>query len=441
MGMISINGFFCERCSHKWISRENSEHIPIVCPKCLPPDAFLDGEFKKIKDFRAGDIAIGSSGKETNVEQIFSHDFEGELIEVFAQGCLPVKFTPDHKVLVIHVVQKSRSSVRKFSRNFLKPQWVEAKDLIKRPLSENINSCGDYLVIPKIKTNFSSKKISLSGFTTPHGLKVMAGKNASLTFPINKDSAWLLGLYVAEGVSSQNGEITLCLGKHETELIKEALIKINNIGLSFNVKDGPTTRNVTFYSRPISKAIKEWCGKDCYNKKIPYFIFNNKNLNILENFIIGYLRGDGFIRKYAGRTQIIANTVSKTLALQLQLLSVRLNSFFNITQTDFSKYKSVLPDGRIIRGGKGFKLVSNAGPITLLMGERAKSRHNKSYVLFKDYVAVPINKLQRINYSGKVMNIQTKEGNYLYNNITVKNCKSPYWNIKRKIKNGRGVKK
>ena len=68
-----------------------------------------------------------------------------------------------------------------------------------------------WIFIPKIIPNFSRKKISLSNFTTAHGLKVMAGKGASLTFPINNDSAWLLGLYVAEGVSSQKGEIILCI--------------------------------------------------------------------------------------------------------------------------------------------------------------------------------------------------------------------------------------
>jgi Zn finger protein HypA/HybF involved in hydrogenase expression len=37
MGLIEVKGFVCERCSHKWISRENSTHVPIVCPKCHSP--------------------------------------------------------------------------------------------------------------------------------------------------------------------------------------------------------------------------------------------------------------------------------------------------------------------------------------------------------------------------------------------------------------------
>jgi hypothetical protein len=403
-----------------------------VCPKCLPPDAFICGEFKEIKNLKVNNESYGVSGSKSKIQKVFSHNFSGRLVEVHAQGCLPIRTTPDHKILVTHSIQKSRSSKRKFSRHFLKPDWVLARELVRRPLSENINSHGDYLIIPKINATFSDKTISLSAFTTPHGLKVMAGKGASSYFSINEDSAWLLGLYVAKGISSKKGEITLCLGKHEKNLIDEALIRINRCGLSFNVKDGPTTRNIIFYSRPISKAIMEWCGNDCYSKKVPYFIFNNKDLNMVRSFMVGYLRGDGFIRRYSGRTQVIANTVSKTLALQLQLLSIRLDSFFNITRMDFSKYKSILPDGRIIRGGKGFKLMASAGPITAMMGENVRPRPNKSYVVFDNYVAVPINKLLNFSYRGKVMNIQTEEGNYLYNNLTVKNCKSPYWNVARK---------
>ncbi len=37
MGVMKIDGFVCERCGHRWISRANSKHIPIVCPKCKSP--------------------------------------------------------------------------------------------------------------------------------------------------------------------------------------------------------------------------------------------------------------------------------------------------------------------------------------------------------------------------------------------------------------------
>jgi len=37
MALIQINGYMCERCAHRWVSRANVEHDPIVCPKCKSP--------------------------------------------------------------------------------------------------------------------------------------------------------------------------------------------------------------------------------------------------------------------------------------------------------------------------------------------------------------------------------------------------------------------
>ncbi|MBI2449253.1 hypothetical protein HYV49_03065 [Candidatus Pacearchaeota archaeon] len=35
MGEIKLSGYICERCSHKWISRNS--HKPICCAKCKSP--------------------------------------------------------------------------------------------------------------------------------------------------------------------------------------------------------------------------------------------------------------------------------------------------------------------------------------------------------------------------------------------------------------------
>ncbi len=37
MGEISLLGYLCERCAHKWVPRSNSEHKPIVCSRCKSP--------------------------------------------------------------------------------------------------------------------------------------------------------------------------------------------------------------------------------------------------------------------------------------------------------------------------------------------------------------------------------------------------------------------
>mgnify|MGYP001579035540 CR=1 FL=1 len=33
---IKVNGFKCNKCSHKWIPRSSKER-PLICPKCKSP--------------------------------------------------------------------------------------------------------------------------------------------------------------------------------------------------------------------------------------------------------------------------------------------------------------------------------------------------------------------------------------------------------------------
>ena len=33
MGEITLKGYICERCSHKWVPEKSSKK-PVVCPKC-----------------------------------------------------------------------------------------------------------------------------------------------------------------------------------------------------------------------------------------------------------------------------------------------------------------------------------------------------------------------------------------------------------------------
>jgi len=430
MGKIKIEGYVCERCGHKWVAR--NENIPVVCPKCFPGDMVVSGAYKRISEFAAGESVFGFSGELGSTKEVFSHDWNGELVEIRAAGCLPIRATPEHKIFRVHCIQISRSKKRKFSRKFLNPELIDAVYLKKSPVSENKNDCGDYLIIPKIKSTFSGKKIPLIKFTTSHGLKVLEGKHLKGYLPLNKDVAWMFGLYVAEGFStSEKGDVCFCLGKHE-EKLAEKIVRIGlSLGLKTRIVEVETANLVHLSSRIYSRAFREWFGISAKTKQIPSFIMLHADKRIYESFMKGYLEGDGCWGISDGRARVNASTVSEKLALQLQLLSVKMGDFFNITKVDFSKYKSNFK-GRTICGGAGFLLRASAGKLSSLVGLKNIPRHNKSYKIFKEHIAVPIKSIKMVNYSGKVFNIQTEEGNYLVNNIAVKNCKSPYWNAKRK---------
>jgi DNA-directed RNA polymerase subunit RPC12/RpoP len=37
MPTITLKGYLCERCGHKWVPKEDTRGKPKVCPKCKSP--------------------------------------------------------------------------------------------------------------------------------------------------------------------------------------------------------------------------------------------------------------------------------------------------------------------------------------------------------------------------------------------------------------------
>ena len=88
-----------------------------------------------------------------------------------------------------------------------RPDWKPVSLLT----AKNVRVNGDYLVIPRIKGTVETKSLDLAPFArNTHGLNTMIGKGHSRMFPLNAGTAWLIGMYVAEGYSSQ-GEVKIQL--------------------------------------------------------------------------------------------------------------------------------------------------------------------------------------------------------------------------------------
>lgn len=37
MGIVKLDGYKCERCSHLWVPRSKIDVLPTICPKCKSP--------------------------------------------------------------------------------------------------------------------------------------------------------------------------------------------------------------------------------------------------------------------------------------------------------------------------------------------------------------------------------------------------------------------
>ena len=169
-------------------------------------------------------------------------------------------------------------------RVFSEPKWVEAKDLTKNHFV-SIN-------IPNIEQN---------------------------TFGINKEVAYILGRYVADGWlrdrTNEQGKtkgncVIIAIGKDKIEGIGE------KIKLKYYLENQVNGVSKLFISsNSLVSLIKEiGLGTGAINKRIPQSIINLPK-DILQEFVSGYIDGDGHSQKDFFR----ATSVSKELLMGLQL--------------------------------------------------------------------------------------------------------------------------
>ncbi len=103
------------------------------------------------------------------------------------------------------------------------------------------------------------------------------------------------------------------------------------------------------------------------------------------------------------------STTSRVLALQLQLLAARLDSFVSISRT---KSGSSVIDGRVITGGPNGNYRLELRP-----------RGSQSFARVTDFgILTPIRDVESVPFRGLVYNLKTTDNTYLVSNAVVHNC-------------------
>jgi NADH-quinone oxidoreductase B subunit len=385
-------------------------HLETAC--CVTPDTVILGDNKPISEYQTGDSVVGFSGH-VPVTQTFSREYQGDLIEITGRGMLPLRVTPEHPVLT---VKRTLSSGKGTYSDV--DVWKKAEDLICIPYvkvhGQHVYPSGshDCVLIPRIRGSTDITVIALDGFSTPRGLNIVRGRgeNPPMTFPLSIDTAWLLGIYVAEGWSTEGHDVYFSFNHDEDSIIRRVSRIVESLGYSPSTKVRETATVVRFSSSMLARALREWCGHLAENKRIPEFLLYHKNLELLSAFMRGYFEGDGSkIRDKRGPEHIRADTTSKILAQQVQLASARLGQFARITR------------GR--RGGASKIMArevktNDAYTISVLTSKRRCS----DFRVASNCIAVPIRRMVRVPYSGRVNNLETADNTYLVSNAVVHNC-------------------
>jgi NADH-quinone oxidoreductase B subunit len=385
-------------------------HLETAC--CVPPDTLLLGDNKPISAYDVGDEVTGSSGP-VKVDETFSRMFEGDLIEILGRGMLPFMVTPEHPILTVRRVLQSGKGEYSWDQN-----WKHAGDLAHAPPTKSngrpLYPSGEHdcLLIPRIKGTIDFRTISLASYVHPRGLNIVRGRGESppLQLPLTRNSAWLLGIYVAEGWTTENHDVYFSFAHDEHDLIGQVMETARSLGYHPSIVKRRTSTWVRFSSSILARALRDWCGHEAENKRIPDFILYHTDIGILKAFLTGYLKGDGNVTvDDRGPVFDRADTTSKILALQFQLAYARLGILARISPGHHAGIGRI--EGRTV-------MTKDSYQMWVLTSERK----NADFRIGPDFIAVPIKRITRVPYSGPVHNLETADNTYLVSNAVVHNC-------------------
>ncbi len=385
-------------------------HLETAC--CVPPDTDILGDNKTIAEYAPGGKVTGVTGH-VEVVRTFDREYTGELVQVTGRGMLPLLLTPEHPMLTTSRVVRSGKGAY-----LPRASWKAAGELVSAPPVKVKGrfvfptATHDCLLIPRVKGFVNQRTIPLAPYSTQRGLSILKGRRQSppLEFPLSMGTCWLLGMYVAEGWTTENHDVFFSLGKHELHLAKRIASIVRSLGYNPQIRERETALVVRFSSSILARALREWCGHLAEHKKIPDFILYHRNETLLRSFLKGYHKGDGNVTKdWRGPVFDRASTTSRILALQVQLAYARLGRFARLRKEPGEGTAQI--EGRTVK-------TRDAYSIWLLKSKRKVA----DFRINSDFIIVPIRKVSKVRYSGHVKNLETTDNTYLVSNAVVHNC-------------------
>jgi NifU-like protein involved in Fe-S cluster formation len=356
---------------------------------CIPEHEEVvlnNGTWKKVSN--SPPDLVNNIGEQVEIKERYKRKYEGKLLNIipFVSPYNSFMLTPNHPVLAIKrdQLEKTRkNSICKWLRinkqEILSadPYYVEAINL----------SEGDYVVFVPISDQVNSEEFT-------------------------NDFLRLLGFYLSEGYfAAKESTVAFAFNKNEKENINEVkslIFKITGKKAKIRIRDN--VAEVYVNSRELVRYLKKHGNKLARNKKISDEIMKlhpKKQWNIF----LTYFKGDG--NKYKRRPKDTktyrADTVSKTLALQMQQILARNGIFASIRK--IKKRENIL-DGRVIRGVDQYHL-----------SFKMNKTHHFVHAVNRNFL-VPIRKIEEIQYKGNVYNFEVNSiyQSYLVKGFAVHNC-------------------
>ena len=437
--------------------------------------------------------AVTHKGRLENIEAVFRHPYEGEMISLTPYYLPKIRCTPNHKILA---TKNADSPPEMMSADVLtKGYFLAVPKLVSSPEKSNIDfaeaimetKVNDYklsnqknslelrknivndlkngLTNPEIARKYPisrgyaytlSKRYKQRGedafvegysvFSVPEtgeSIKLPRAKHSGIPRILKLDErlAWLFGIYCAEGsvIESPNRPnscvLTFSFGKHETNLIAKTQNILNELFLERGnlITQGSVTR-VQVGNSTLAKAFKGLAGWNCYTKKVPSQILLSGDDKIIQAFVSGYLVGDGYytLTSRPNYGVVGSSSASRELTLGIAYCLLRLESMPRVYVSSSSGTISLM--GRTVNKSKDNIIRMLVKSCNFNPGGVGWEELANLAVVTENYILIPIRKVEREAYGGFVYNIQVAEDHtYTASFFAVSNCQNYEISQRRKV--------
>ena len=378
-------------------------------------------------------LALTRDGSFRKVSKVFRHAYEGDLIRVRPFYLPEIRCTPDHKIFVY---DGQSDSLKKKRADELAPNDLLAiPELRERVIAGRIDVMKLLgAQIPTIKEE-SSREQAWVLKEEPGLVKFEMSKSDGVPRFVEVDSelAELLGIYCAEGSVIRSKDrpnswvVTFSFGEREHELIyRTRRLLETKFGAEVSyVHQGPETW-LAVYNSPLALFFRALAGPNKYVKKVPNQILRHPSSEVIEAFLRGYVRGDGFSTGHGHQAWYGTTSVSRELTLGVWFVESRLSLLprFYVSEND----PEYVIEGRTVRRHNDYmtRVMTMTGGIPNVAATK---------IIHKDlYSLVPIRSISRDAYSGFVFNLEVQgEHSYCASFVAVSNCQNSDISQLRKI--------
>ena len=396
---------------------------------CCHPEneIFTENGPKRIVSLNIVDKVLTHNNRFRNITKILSRPYSGDLIKFNVQNhkAGTGMYTPEHPILILRGSNVSRlrrnrsfiklgrrsdyspESVKRFNRE---PEWVEAGDVI----------AGDYVCMPycddrspddwfypledmkKVNRNY---KI-VGEHIISRESKIF--KRLPAKIKMDHDFARFLGFYFSEGCFS-GGCVKFSFNTKEVDYINFVSSYVERaFGVKPKIKNRGNWVEIWCYMNSMGILLKELCGHEASQKKVPYFMYR-QDKSFVREFVRAVFEGDGHENK--NEFTMVLATKKGMVGLKILAASLGLHPSYRNSPRFGRDYYTM---------GISKKLWSD-----FFIGKKEYGLKGTYRVYFErdSKIFYKVKSVDRVPYVGLVYNLEVEEDqSYTSDFIAVHNC-------------------